>query len=228
MAHDHINVSPGQAEGTLQSASGEKLTPPEGWAFLPAGDAAVTRRVKSKGPVWVVQIKQRRRLISKGVWAPADHILSSQREVEARRAAPAYAKERERALSRRQARQEAYVRDFYDQVVKFLDFHPRYEKEAKHLGEIITAHATPVGSGTVARTQRIPIEKRARAAVIAWMRHKTTAYDSMKVPRVKGKRREIRKHLAEKSMEILKVYRRGQALDANCPLKQALDKNHCV
>ncbi|MEZ6128720.1 MAG: DUF2293 domain-containing protein [Planctomycetaceae bacterium] len=46
----------------------------------------------------------------------------------------------------------------------------------------ITAHATPVGSGTVARTQRIPVEQRAESAVIAWMRHQTTAYDHMKIP----------------------------------------------
>lgn len=53
----------------------------------------------------------------------------------------------------------------------------------------MTAHATPVGSGTVARTSRIPIERRAEAAVIAWLRHQTTAYDDMKIPRVKGRRR---------------------------------------
>lgn len=50
-----------------------------------------------------------------------------------------------------------------------------------------------------ARTNRIPIERRAEAAVIAWLRHQTTAYDSMKVQRVKKKRREVRRMLAEQS-----------------------------
>jgi len=226
MVHKHQNVSPGSTEGTLQSESGEKLTPAEGWAFLPAGDAAVTRRVKLKSPVWVVQVKHRRRMISKGIWAPANNILAAKQEVAAKRATPAYAKERRRELARRQAKQEAYTQEFNDQIIKFLNFHPRYEKEAQHIGKIITTHATPVGSGTVARTQRIPIDKRAQAAVIAWMRHKTTAYDSMKVARVKGKRREIRRKLAEKSIEVLKVYRQGRDLNENCPLKQALEKIH--
>lgn len=192
MVHQHLSVFPGPTEGTLHSEAGEKLTPPDGWAFLPAGDAVVTRRVKLKSPVWVVQIKYRRRMISKGIWAPADNILAAKQEVAAKRATPAYAKERKWELARRQAKQEAYTQEFNDQIVKFLDFHPRYEKKAQHLGKILTTHATPVGSGTVARTQRIPIDKRARAAVIAWMRHKTTVYDSMKIARVKGKRREIR------------------------------------
>ena len=32
----------------------------------------------------------------------------------------------------------------------------------------------------------IPIEQRAEAAVIAWLRHQTTAYDHMTIERVKG------------------------------------------
>ena len=167
--HQHLSVSPGSVEGTFYSESGEKLTPPEGWAFLPAGDAAVTRRVKLKSPVWVVQVKYRRRMISKGIWAPADNILAAKQEVAARRSTPAYANARNRELARRQAKQEAYAQEFNDQIIKFLNFHPRYEQEAQILGNIITTHATPVGSGTVARTQRIPINKRAQAAVIAWM-----------------------------------------------------------
>ena len=225
MAHLHLSVSPGPTEGTLHSGAGEKLIPPDGWAFLPAGDAVITKRVKLKSPVWVVQVKYRRRMISKGIWAPAENILAAKQEVAAKRATPAYAKERKCELARRQAKQEAYTQEFNDQIIKFLNFHSRYEKEAQHLGKIITSHATPVGSGTVARTQRIPIDKRAQAAVIAWMRHKTTVYDSMKVARVKGKRREIRKALAQKSIEVLNVYRQGRDLSDNCPLKQALKKN---
>jgi len=226
MAHQHLSVFPGPTEGTLYSGAGEKLTPPDGWAFLPAGDAVVTRRVKLMSPVWVVQVKYRRRMISKGLWAPAENILAAKQEVTAKRATPAYAQARKCELARRQAKQEAYTQEFNDHVIKFLDFHSRYEKEAQLLGKIITSHATPVGSGTVARTQRIPIDKRAQAAVIAWMRHKTTVYDSMKVARVKGKRREIRSALAKKSIEVLNVYRRGRDLSENCPLKQALENIH--
>jgi hypothetical protein len=85
-------------------------------------------------------------------------------------------------------------------------------------------HATPVGSGTVARTKRIPVEQRAEAAVIAWLRHQTTAYDSMKIPRIKGKRREVRRMLAQRSQELLDLYRKGEAVGNDCPLKETLDK----
>jgi hypothetical protein len=91
------------------------------------------------------------------------------------------------------------------------------------LAAAIAQHATPVGSGTVARTERIPIERRAEAAVIAWLRHQTTAYDELKIPRVKGKRREVRRMLAEQSRRLLEKYRRGEPVaPADCLLQQAL------
>lgn len=70
-----------------------------------------------------------------------------------------------------------------------LGFHANYADLAQRMVRAITDHATPVGSGTVARTKRIPVEQRAEAAVIAWMRHKTTGYDGRVIPRIKGKRR---------------------------------------
>ena len=75
----------------------------------------------------------------------------------------------------------------------------------------------------VARTDRIPVAQRVEAAVIAWMRHQTTAYDGMAIPRVKGKRREVRRMLAERSRRLLDAYRAGQPVDAaSCPLQRAL------
>ncbi|MCA9018889.1 MAG: DUF2293 domain-containing protein, partial [Planctomycetaceae bacterium] len=68
------------------------------------------------------------------------------------------------------------------------------------------------------------VEQRAEAAVIAWMRHQTTAYDSMKIPRVKGKRREVRRLLAQRSKELLKHYRSEPTTPANCPLQQAFSE----
>ena len=96
--------------------------------------------------------------------------------------------------------------------MKFLAFHPAHADLADRLARAVTDHATPVGSGTVARTKRIPVEQRAEAAVIAWMRHQTTAYDSMTIPRVKGKRREVRRMLAQRSKELLSRYRSGEAV----------------
>ena len=67
------------------------------------------------------------------------------------------------------------------------------------------------------------MEERAEAAVIAWMRHQTTGYDSLVIPRVKGKRREIRRLLARRSHELLEGYRRGLNPRPDCPLRRALE-----
>jgi hypothetical protein len=65
--------------------------------------------------------------------------------------------------------------------------------------------------------------EQAKAAIIAWMRHQTTAYDGMKIPRVKGKRRAVRRRLAQQSGDLLEVYRKGKAVDVlACPLQLAL------
>ncbi|EMI19260.1 hypothetical protein RMSM_03818 [Rhodopirellula maiorica SM1] len=58
--------------------------------------------------------------------------------------------------------------------------------------------------------------------MIAWMRHQTTAYDSMVIPRVKGKRREVRRMLAARSKELLRQYRVDHVASENCPLMKAL------
>ena len=112
---------------------------------------------------------------------------------------------------------------FRQAVVDFLNFAPRYHDFAWDLADAVTDQAVPVGSGTVARTERIPLPVRAEAAVIAWMRHQTTAYDRMTIARIKGERREVRRRLAERSRALLSRYRAGEDIDpATCPLAQAL------
>ncbi|MCH9686747.1 MAG: DUF2293 domain-containing protein, partial [Deltaproteobacteria bacterium] len=70
-----------------------------------------------------------------------------------------------------------------------------------------------------------PVERRAEAATIAWLRHQSTAYDSMSIPRVKGMRREVRRLLAARSRAVLQQYRRGTPVDpASCVLRKALQR----
>ena len=217
-------VKPG-VNGTLLDEGGKMLTPPDWWSFLPAGDAAVTKKVTAKGVFWRVQTKMGRRIISKGVWAPSETIASAKQEVEAVRSTAAYRKKLESAHQRRDRRQAEYEQEFCLEVRAFLAFAPRYQELAREMAEAITAHAVPVGSGTVARTAMIPVEERAAKAVIAWMRHQTTAYESMRIPRVKGKRREMRRMLASRSVELLQAYREGLETSPGCPLKKALAKS---
>ena len=213
---------PGKAPNSVQAANGEFLTVPEGWALLSPGDAALTRRVKAAGDHWVVQEKKGRKVFSRGVWAPATTIDQIREKLEAERSTDAYAKRKETDARRREKTQSEYVGDFFGAVVAFLDFHLTHADLAQRLARAVTEHATPVGSGTVARTKRIPLEQRTEAAVIAWMRHQTTAYDLMTVPRVKGTRREVRRMLAQRSKELLSRYRRGESISQDCPLQRAL------
>jgi len=139
------------------------------------------------------------------------------------RASPTYAKKRAADAQRREREQASYVETFEQHVFSFLRFAPRYQTLARILSSKVTAHATPVGSGTVARTERIPVERRAEAAVIAWMRHQTTAYDQLSIARVKGARRLVRRDLAEVSRAVLDLHRKDVAHAAQtCPLCTAL------
>jgi len=214
---------PGPSEKTVRSEDGRIVTVPAGWVLVPPGDAALTRRVKASGEHWVVQEKRGRKIFSRGVWAPANVVRRIRAELEVERSTESYAKRQAAAARRRETEQAAYVEDFAGAVLQFLAFDPAHAELARRLAAAVAEHATPVGSGTVARTKRIPLERRAEAAVIAWMRHQTTAYDSLAIPRVKGKRREVRRTLARASHRLLEGYRRGRGAAADCPLRKAVE-----
>lgn len=217
-----LTLTPTADPQTFVAPDGRRLSPPPGWACLPPGDAALTRRVKLAGPSWAVVEKKGRKLFSKGLWAPAATIDRVRAELDAERSTTTYAKKRVAEAARRERTQAAYVVTFEQAVLEFLRFAPRWEALARTVAARVAAHATPVGSGTVARTERIPVEERARAAVIAWMRHQTTGYDDMRIARVKGARREVRRELAELSRAVLDLHRRDQPHAATaCPLCQA-------
>ena len=210
------------ANGRLLDENGHPVTPPEGWAFLPAGDAGVTRKVSSAGVFWRVQVKMGRRIISKGLWGPKNTIELVVLQMQSTRQTELYQKKVEAAKRRREKIQTEYVDDFCNQVERFLNFHPIYKDMGAKMAKLVSLHATPVGSGTVARTATISIEERASRAVIAWMRHQTTAYDQMPIARVKGERRRVRRMLAQRSVELLESYRKGEPIKIDCPLHAAL------
>ena len=222
-AEQTLVVSPTSDPRKVRLPDGSVASPPSGWSLLPPGDPGLTRRVKAAGPSWTVIELKGRKKFSKGVWAPAEHIRSAEAALAEERADPAYARRRAADAARRAEKQEDYVHDFAAEVFRFLRFARSFHEQAIEMATAVTAHATPVGSGTVARTERIPIEQRAEAAVIAWMRHQTTAYDHMQIARVKGARREVRRELAEISRALLDLHRRDVPhAAAGCPLCKAL------
>jgi hypothetical protein len=210
----------------VRDEAGVLLPVPKGWVLLPPGDAALTRRVKAAGPVWTMQEKKGRKTFSLGMYAPADTIAQLRAALASEREDPAYTRKLEQGRQRRARAEAHYAVEFQAEVAAFLDFAPRYRTLGEAVAQAIAAHATPVGSGTVARTQRISVDRRAEAATIAWLRHATTAYDSMQIARVRGLRREVRRSLAQQSRTLLDRYRRGEQISEEaCLLRRALKPN---
>jgi hypothetical protein len=205
---ESLTLAPTADPRVFVAPDGRRLSPPPTWECLPPGDAGLTRRVKQAGPSWAVIEKRGRKAFSRGLWAPGETIAAARAALTAERATDAYANKRRADVARRERTQAAYVVSFEQEVHDFLGFAPRWAQLAATVARAVAAHATPVGSGTVARTQRIAIDERAEAAVIAWMRHQTTAYDHMKIERVAGRRREVRRELAQISRALLDVHRR--------------------
>lgn len=211
-------------KGELIGPDGKILIVPSGWSFLAAGDAGVTRKVTAKGEYWRVEYPKGRRTFSSGIWAPTNTIIQAKQDVQQVRATDQYRKKQMYAADRREKQQADYETEFCRTVEDFLCFHPAHKELEKKLAMAVTAHAIPVGSGTVARTQMIPVEERAARAVIAWMRHQTTAYDNLKIARIKGERHAVRRMLAQQSVDLLANYREGNLIPLDCPLKKALSK----
>ncbi|MDQ8203954.1 DUF2293 domain-containing protein [Pelagicoccus sp. SDUM812003] len=220
MPNQDREVRPHSQPRQAISLEGLVLTAPENWSLLAPGDAALTRRVKAATPTWTVKEKRGRRVISLGVWADSEVIETERLKLLIERQSPAYKKRLAADRRRRSEKQTAYERTFREAVLRYLDFHSSYQDLAAALASRIADHAVPVGSGTVARTQRIPLERRAEAATIAWLRHQTTGYDHMSIPLIKGRRRETRRKLAAQSKALLDVYRKGLPVDSTkCPLQ---------
>lgn len=223
MNNEAIEVAPSEKSNHVLGPKGELWKVPSDWELQPPGDAALSRRLKKDGPSWTVKEKKGRKTFSHGIWAPASKLNELKKQLEKERSNPSYDKKLEAGRKTRAAKQESYIQDFHQAVCAFLNFHANFKKLEVELAQVITEHATPVGSGTVARTQRIPIEKRAESATIAWMRHCTTAYETMKIPRIKNARKEVRRELAKQSKIILEGYRAGKIdFKTTCPLQKAI------
>ncbi|MBK7538701.1 MAG: DUF2293 domain-containing protein [Myxococcales bacterium] len=219
MSDEGLTLAPTADPNVFQAPDGRRLRPPDGWACLPPGDAGLTRRVKAAGPWWAVIEKRGRKAFSRGLWAPRLNIEAARAALDQERATEGYAKKRAADVQRRERAQAQYVVTFEEAVRAFLRFAPRWETLGQAMAQKIAVHATPVGSGTVARTERIPVQQRAEAATIAWMRHQTTAYDHLHIPRVAGARREVRRELAEISRAVLDLHRRDTPhAPHGCPL----------
>jgi hypothetical protein len=223
MIFESREVRPGPRPREVLNEYGIVETVPAHWDLLPPGDAALSRRIKQDGPSHTETEPRGRKRFSRGIWAPSDRIAALRNELVVERQDPSHQRQLDAGRLRRAKAEGLYAENFRDAVLAYLDFDPAYEGSATVLAGLIADHAAPVGSGTVARTSRIPIEERAAAATLAWMRHQTTGYDTMSIPREKGRRREVRRMLAQRSSQLLARYRSGSPMDPEtCPLHAAL------
>lgn len=223
MPHQIRQVAPSPRTRSVVTADGQTLAAPADWVLQAPGDAALSRRIKKEGPHWVVSEKRGRKVFSRGIWAPGERVERLKRELVTERADPSYERKLTAGRQKRASEEVAYAVEFEASVLAYLRFSDAHTRLARQMARAIAEHAVPVGSGTVARTKRISVEQRAEAATIAWMRHQTTAYDQLSIPRVKGKRREIRRMLAERSRKLLARYQDEYAQDdPDCPLRRAL------
>jgi hypothetical protein len=154
-----------------------ELTQPDGWDFLPAGDAFVTRRVKAAGVYWVLfrpkgRREHRRQL---GLLAPTDAIASAQSAADA----TAARRETKRVASSRQRdrNEAAYRAEFEEAVMQWLCFSPAHAALASEIAHGAADRAAVVGSGRVGRTKTLSLEDRAALAARAYIRHRYTDYE---------------------------------------------------
>ncbi|NRB40618.1 MAG: DUF2293 domain-containing protein [Pseudomonadales bacterium] len=214
-----------KSDRSLKDKTGKVFTVPADWENLPAGDASITRKLKSLGATWTVQEKKGRKSFSHGVWAAKENINEAKALVKAQRADPKHQKKLAQAKVRREEKEEVFGEDFQQAIISFLNFDKKYQTLVGQLAVLVKEHAVPVGSGTVARSSSVTLEDKAAMAVMAWMRHQTSSYDSTSVPRIKGARRELRRQIARQSERILAKYRSGDDVDILvCPLYKALNK----
>lgn len=219
-------VAPGPEADTFLF-EGRVLRPPEGWARLPPGDAMATRRVKAAGPSWTVKARRGRRLISKGVWAPQSHIDDVLKEVEAYRESDAFERQRASAERAREAREALRGESLRDAVRRHLAFHPRH---ASFEARVVEATLRWEAARPQKKAPKVPATaagwaREAERVVTAWMRHQTTGYDRLRLPRghARAKRREARRKLEEQGQRLLNPYRLDQPVaPESCPLQRAL------
>lgn len=150
---------------------------PEGWEFLPTGQAFVTRTVKAGGVFWVAwaprsRTRRHRRLL--GLWAPGVAIASAHFAAEATRTVR---ESRRDAGARSRARQETrYQGELAEAIVNYLAFSAEHDALAQGIADSASERAAVVGSGRVGRTRVLTLEERAALAARAEIRHAHTDY----------------------------------------------------
>ena len=172
--------------------------------FLPAGDAALTRRSKKYSNLWAVVLKwskARKRYERQGLLVEEKALQQAEQECLAD--SDARERRREREAEKRAIRDEAYIQQFAAKIRELFPNCPPDREQA------IAAHACMKYSGRVGRigAAKQLDEKAVQLAVIAHIRHTETNYDEL-LGRG-GDRGEARAMVREAVNEILWAWGEG-------------------
>jgi len=145
-------------------------------AFLPAGDAALTRRARKHSTLSAVVLKwsrARKRYERQGLLVEEEGL--SQAEQECLADSEARARRREREATRRAELDQQYVEQFGQRVRELFPGCPQGKER------LIAQHACLKYSGRVGRTEAAKRldEEAVRLAVTAHIRHAETNYDQL-------------------------------------------------
>jgi hypothetical protein len=144
--------------------------------FLPAGDAALTRRSRKYSTLSAVVLRwspRRKRYERQGVLVEEEALAQAEQECLAD--AHVRARRREREALRREELDQEYVQRFAERVRALYPACPRGREVA------VAEHACLKYSGRVGRSAAAKSfdEEAIRLAVVAHIRHRETAYDSL-------------------------------------------------
>ena len=144
--------------------------------FLPAGDAAITRRANKHSTLTAVVLKwsrARKRYERQGLLVEEQALEQAEQECLAD--SDARARRREREGERRANLDEQYVKDFAGRIRQLFPGFPTGKEVA------IAEHTCLKYSGRVGRSAEAKVfdEEAVRLAVIAHIRHSETSYDEL-------------------------------------------------
>ncbi len=173
-------------------------------AYLPSGDAALTRRAKKHSELWAVVLKwshARKRYERQGLLVEEEALEKAEAECEAD--ADQRKERRARATERRAELDEEFVAQFAARIREVYPHCPKGREQR------IAEHACRKYSGRVGRSAAAKAfhEQAVRLAVIAHARHAETGYDNLLL---RGYDRfDARGEVAEKLSKVLHRWELG-------------------
>ena len=172
--------------------------------FLPAGDAALTRRAKRTSRLWAVVVRfsrTRKRYERQG--ALVEDAALEQAEAACLADAELRARQRERSTNRRRDEDVKLQSQMAAKIVALFPFCPRARAEE------IARHAAARGSGRVGRSAagRQLEDWAVELAVTASIRHRDTNYDELLMAGLD--RGQAREQVSDDLARVLDAWRRG-------------------